>query len=59
VIRAIQALAGTLDIHTIGEGIETEAQRKALYGLGCGYGQGFLLGRPAPDIVELQPSGAE
>ena len=29
VVRAIQALAGTLGIHTIGEGVETEAQRAA------------------------------
>ena len=48
VVRAIQALAGTLGIHTIGEGIETQAQREALQQLGCVYGQGYLLGRPAP-----------
>jgi hypothetical protein len=33
---------------TIGEGIETEAQRQTLRELGCDYGQGYLLGRPAP-----------
>lgn len=48
VIRAIQALAGTLNIDTIAEGIETEAQRDALIGLGCVSGQGYLFGRPAP-----------
>jgi EAL domain-containing protein (putative c-di-GMP-specific phosphodiesterase class I) len=42
---AIQALAGTLGIHTIGEGVETEAQRIALRELGCTYGQGFLFGQ--------------
>ena len=51
VVRAIQALAGTLGIYTIGEGIETEAQREALEELGCVYGQGYLLGRPAPQPV--------
>jgi diguanylate cyclase (GGDEF)-like protein len=47
VVRAIQALAGTLGIYTIGEGIETEQQRRVLRELGCDYGQGYLLGRPA------------
>ncbi|MCI4567417.1 EAL domain-containing protein [Lysobacter sp. CFH 32150] len=47
VIRAILALAVTLGIETIAEGVETEAQRDALVQLGCVYGQGFLFGRPA------------
>ncbi|WP_052106498.1 EAL domain-containing protein [Novilysobacter defluvii] len=47
VVRAIQALAGTLGIHTVGEGVETPEQLEALLELGCGYGQGYLLGRPA------------
>ncbi|RNF84995.1 EAL domain-containing protein [Montanilutibacter psychrotolerans] len=51
VVRAIQALAGTLGIHTIGEGIETEAQRRVLRELGCGQGQGYLFGRPAENMV--------
>jgi diguanylate cyclase (GGDEF)-like protein len=47
VIRAILALAGTLNIDTIAEGIETQAQRDALMQLGCKSGQGYLFGRPA------------
>jgi EAL domain-containing protein (putative c-di-GMP-specific phosphodiesterase class I) len=47
VVRAIQALAGTLGIHTIGEGVENEAQLAALRELGCAYGQGYLFGHPA------------
>ena len=47
VVRAIQALAGTLGIHTVGEGVETREQLQALQELGCRYGQGYLLGRPA------------
>jgi diguanylate cyclase (GGDEF)-like protein len=47
VVRAIQALAGTLGIHTIGEGVENEAQRATLRELGCTYGQGYLFGYPA------------
>ena len=46
VIRAILALAGTLSIDTIAEGIETTAQRDALLQLGCVNGQGYLFGRP-------------
>ncbi|WP_052629519.1 putative bifunctional diguanylate cyclase/phosphodiesterase [Pseudoxanthomonas suwonensis] len=46
-VRAILALAGTLGIETVGEGVETEAQRDVLRELGCTCGQGFLLGRPA------------
>jgi diguanylate cyclase (GGDEF)-like protein len=48
VVRAILALAGALDMQTIAEGIETEAQRTLLERLGCRYGQGYLLGRPLP-----------
>ncbi|QDH71837.1 EAL domain-containing protein [Lysobacter alkalisoli] len=46
VIRAIQALAGTLGIYTIGEGIETGEQSRILAELGCTRGQGYLYGRP-------------
>ena len=46
-VRAILALASTLGIDTIAEGVETEDQRQALIGLGCSHGQGYLLGRPA------------
>ncbi|HRP71400.1 MAG TPA: EAL domain-containing protein [Luteimonas sp.] len=46
-VRAILALAGTLGIDAIGEGVETEQQRALLDSLGCVYGQGFLFGRPA------------
>ncbi|HEY0333172.1 MAG TPA: EAL domain-containing protein [Stenotrophomonas sp.] len=47
-VRSILALAATLGIETVGEGIETEQQRRTLRELGCHYGQGYLLGRPAP-----------
>ncbi len=48
-VRAILALAGTLGIDTIAEGVETAQQRDLLAELGCQYGQGFLYGRPAPE----------
>ncbi|MDH7452903.1 EAL domain-containing protein [Luteimonas composti] len=47
-VRAILALAGTLGIDTIGEGVETQQQRQLLCELGCAYGQGYLFGRPQP-----------
>jgi len=47
-VRAILALAGTLGIDTIGEGIETREQRDILAELGCQFGQGFYYGTPAP-----------
>ena len=46
-VRAIMALAGTLGIETVGEGVETQTQRNTLLALGCMCGQGFLLGPPA------------
>ena len=49
-VRAILALASTLGIETIAEGVETEEQRQALLDLGCHLGQGYLLGRPAAQM---------
>ena len=47
-VRAILAMALTLGIDTIAEGIETERQRQILVEQGCQFGQGYLLGMPAP-----------
>jgi predicted signal transduction protein with EAL and GGDEF domain len=47
-IRAILALAATLGIDAVGEGVETAYQRDTLRDLGCVYGQGFLFGYPQP-----------
>jgi EAL domain-containing protein (putative c-di-GMP-specific phosphodiesterase class I) len=57
-VRAILALAGTLGIETIGEGIESLQQRDLLLQLGCEYGQGYFYGRPQPaqQRNELAPS---
>ncbi|WP_157062479.1 bifunctional diguanylate cyclase/phosphodiesterase [Pseudoxanthomonas dokdonensis] len=52
-VRAILALASTLGIDTIAEGVETDEQRAALLELGCRFGQGYLLGRPAARIGGL------
>ena len=47
-VRAILAMALTLGIDTIAEGIETEGQRRILIDQGCQFGQGYLLGIPQP-----------
>jgi len=47
-VRAILALASTLGIDTIGEGIETAGQRDILLELGCQCGQGYFYGVPQP-----------
>ncbi|MEG0186176.1 MAG: EAL domain-containing protein, partial [Stenotrophomonas sp.] len=47
-VQGVLSLARTLGIETVGEGIENDAQRQTLLQLGCDYGQGYLLGRPAP-----------
>lgn len=45
--RAIIALGRSLGLTIVAEGIETPEQLRMLRQLGCGLGQGFLLGRPA------------
>jgi diguanylate cyclase (GGDEF)-like protein len=58
VVRAIRALAGSLDMEVIAEGIETTAQRDFLVELGCELGQGFLFAHPRPieKLIEAQAS---
>ena len=48
IVHSIVTLAHSLAIRVNAEGVETEAQRKALVQLGCDELQGFLLGRPQP-----------
>jgi EAL domain-containing protein (putative c-di-GMP-specific phosphodiesterase class I) len=49
-LRMILELGRTLGLQVVAEGIETGEQLELLRSLGCEYGQGFLLGRPAPAI---------
>ncbi len=44
--RTIIALGSSLQLRTIAEGIEVDAQRAILRELGCEYGQGYLYARP-------------
>lgn len=46
VIDAILALAHGLDLEVVAEGVETEAQRRALLARGCHLAQGFLFAQP-------------
>jgi diguanylate cyclase (GGDEF)-like protein len=45
-VEGIVRLAGTLEVEVIAEGIETETERELLAGMGCQYGQGYLLSVP-------------
>ncbi len=48
IVQAVQGMARSLGLGVVAEGVETEAQRQALLGVGCRFGQGYLFGRPQP-----------
>jgi EAL domain-containing protein (putative c-di-GMP-specific phosphodiesterase class I)/GGDEF domain-containing protein len=48
-IQALQQIAAIFNTELIAEGIETPDDLRVLRDLGIPYGQGYLLGRPAPD----------
>lgn len=54
VTRAIVDLARALHLALTAEGIESQAQRTMLLGMGCQEGQGYLFARPMP-AGELPP----
>lgn len=60
VLRAIGHIAEKLGLDTIVEGVEHEAQRRTLVGLGFSQGQGFLFSRAIPvadalSLVDVRP----
>ena len=46
IVRAVADTGRALGLTVVAEGIETEAQRDFLAGIGCDQGQGFLFSRP-------------
>lgn len=61
VIETILALAGSMGLDTVSEGIETDLQRSTLSKHGCRYGQGYLFAHPAPlsDLLQLLEKESE
>ena len=48
IIKAVLAMAQSLRLAVVAEGVETQAQIDFLLGLGCTTVQGYMLGRPLP-----------
>ncbi|WP_163577792.1 putative bifunctional diguanylate cyclase/phosphodiesterase [Halomonas faecis] len=55
-VKSIVTLARSLGVSTIAEFIEDEAVFEAVRELGIDYGQGYYLGRPAPNFVMASQS---
>jgi len=53
-IAAIGTFAGELDSWVVAEGIETESELHAVAALDLPLAQGFLLGRPAPEMAPVE-----
>jgi diguanylate cyclase (GGDEF)-like protein/PAS domain S-box-containing protein len=47
-VAAIVAMADSLGIEVVAEGVENNAQRECIKRLGCDYMQGYLFGKPMP-----------
>lgn len=47
-VSAILSMAGQLELGTVAEGVESEAELALVAQLGCGHAQGFAIARPMP-----------
>ena len=58
IVRAIIAMAHSLNLFVLVEGVEQEIQRTTLIDEGCDYAQGHLFGRPMPadELAEMLQS---
>jgi diguanylate cyclase (GGDEF)-like protein len=64
IVSTIVALGRTLDLIVTAEGVETQAQAKALGAVGCDQAQGYLFGRPlsatlANSLANAAPASTE
>lgn len=48
IVSTIIAMARSLELNVIAEGVETEAQRQHLISIGCVHFQGYYFGKPVP-----------
>ena len=63
IVRTIIAMAKSLDLDVIAEGVETEEQRQLLLDKGCSYFQGYLISKPVPldafEALLVEPGPAD
>ncbi|TWF47537.1 EAL domain-containing protein [Neorhizobium alkalisoli] len=48
IVQTVNALAESLQLDVVAEGVETETERQLLTAMGCEIGQGYLFGKPQP-----------
>jgi EAL domain-containing protein (putative c-di-GMP-specific phosphodiesterase class I) len=58
IVRTIIAMANSMDLDVIAEGVETEEQKQMLLNAGCTHFQGYLFSRPVL-IGEFEASLAQ
>jgi EAL domain-containing protein (putative c-di-GMP-specific phosphodiesterase class I) len=60
IVKSLVEIAKVKECFILAEGIETEAERKIAIEVGCQFGQGYFLGRPAPSFAhKIQCNGFE